>query len=253
MSPEAATLIPATLPNGGKTVAATVLLEAAAADAETIVCKNSGVNPSATPTPKPRRKQAIATMGIGPGIPQMDTTCYYQEVTPGVEDPAHDIFLGCDYVDFYGSEVSNGGQPGYDPGVHGGGPTKLAGKCSSAPNDIGDPVIPHGTTDQGTVIDRNSVWAAGQNIGWIYDVSIDGVTERYAQVNSSVWVNAGPSYSSQQDMYNYVMTTYFGFPKDILGSATQNYDTGLYKISPTQTLKGGARALKCYSDGEQLG
>lgn len=147
----------------------------------TNVCPNLSVAPTSQTNTTSRHSAGSSTiqpMNLG-GTMYMNTICYYQEVTPGIEDPAHDTPLGCDFIDFYGNEISSGGQPGFDPSVHGGSPgEKLAFSCSSAPETQGDTFIFDGKVI--AVYDENSLWENNAEVGWLYKGSDGNI---YIQAN----------------------------------------------------------------------
>lgn len=145
----------------------------------TNVCPNLSVIPTSQATSRHSGgSSTIQPMNLG-GTMYLDTICYYQEVTPGIEDPAHDTPLGCDFVDFYGNEISSGGQPGFDPSVHGGSPgERLAFSCSSAPETQGDTFIFDGKVI--AVYDENSLWENNAEVGWLYKGSDGNI---YIQAN----------------------------------------------------------------------
>lgn len=179
-------------------------------------------------------------MSFGP--PYMQITCYYLEVTPGVKDPAHDIPLGCTYVDFYGQTIGSTTTGGaYDPGVHGGGGLKGSKTCSSPPEAIGDTFIPKDSNQAITITGMNSVWDGGEKIGWIYQGS-DG--NRYARVDPGISYPigiVGPLAVS------YYMIRDFGF-----GLTSAPTDTQIAKIPAGQKLSNGAKALQCFTNGQNL-
>lgn len=161
----------------------------------------------------------------------MDITCYYQEVTPGVEDPQHDIFLGCDYIDFYGNEISSSGQPGWDVGVHGGAPNSNAPACSGAPEAVGDSFPYNGKLI--TIRDVNSLWQGSTNVGWLY-LGSDGT--RYIQAN----------YATQTGI-NWAVSV--GILS--VGGSTPGGYSGIDKYSGTKPP--GTRNVKCFTKGQSLG
>ncbi len=169
----------------------------------------------------------------------MDITCYYREVTPGVEGPAHDIPLGCDYIDFYGNEVTGpDGAPGFSSGVHGGVP--LAGSsCDNAGVAIGGGFIPYpGSGSQVYVTSESGVWSYGTNVGWLY-MGSDG--NQYAQANTAAEPFGMPTASG------YLLMEFFGFP------ALYAPDTSVVKMPAGQHLTHTARPAKCHTAGSNLG
>jgi hypothetical protein len=108
------------------------------------------------------------------------TQCWYQERTPGIQDPLSDFFLGCDYVavdvggDGYGGFI--GGRGG-SLGVHIGKPPD-GGICANSPLSVGDP-LPGNTNNIG-VADINAIYNGNKVAGWMY-LGDDG--HRYLQLN----------------------------------------------------------------------
>jgi hypothetical protein len=184
--------------------------------------------PQSDPSTKAAQTRKPMTMGRS----QLILTCWFQEVTPGVEDPAHDIPLGCTYEDFVSTTQDinpNGG--GFDfVGIHGG---KVSGAgCASSPETIQDPIDVTSSGAEVSVTDINVVMADGSVVGWMY-MGSNGV--RYYQ----------PNYATQA-AWN------FNISLGIVSGGTST-PGGYGPVKPwTGQLPPGSRPLKCFTSGTTL-
>lgn len=185
------------------------------------------------------RTQVCPNGSVSPmtfGTPYMQLTCWYQALTFGVHDPAHDTPLGCTYIDFFGgtqdaTPTDDGrGMRGYgDVAIHGG--KKDHDGCSSSPETIGDPI----DTVNGVIMnvtDINVIRSDYTVVGWMYQTQTGA---RYFQ----------PDFATQAG-WNWSLN---------LGivSGGSSSPGGVGPVKPwTGSLPPGSRPYNCFTDGHQL-
>lgn len=183
----------------------------------------------ATPPPKQRGRH---TLTLSNSQPMMMMTCWYDNTSGGPRDITRDTFLGCTYEDFYGGTqdfnqtICCGND---DVSIHGGKPNGNAPACSGAPEVVADS-FPHNNVIV-TVLDVNSLWNGSTNVGWLYHGS-DG----YLYVQFNYMTQAG---------YNFAANLGFGS----VGQSTPGGYSGIYQ---TPAKPSGTKAVKCFTEGDQL-
>ncbi|MFN2528159.1 MAG: hypothetical protein ABR584_05525 [Candidatus Baltobacteraceae bacterium] len=162
----------------------------------------------------------------------MSLTCWYDNTSGGARDITRDTFLGCTYEDYYGGyqDINQSFCCGNDDvSIHGGKPNGNAPACSGAPEVVADSFRHNNVIV--TILDVNSLWNGSTNVGWLYHGS-DGYI--YIQFN----------YQSQTG-YNFAAN--MGFAS--VGASTPGGYSGIYQ---TGGKPPGTRAVKCFTEGDQL-
>jgi hypothetical protein len=113
-------------------------------------------------------------------IISVPTNCWYQALQPGVHDPQHDLFLGCEYLQYDTSGFTSLAMHGGAKGIKIGFPVDGAA-CAGSPMTIADDI--HKADGSYTEIaDINALWNGNKVEGWMY-LGDDG--NRYVQKNYS--------------------------------------------------------------------
>lgn len=177
-------------------------------------------------------------------------TCYFEENTPGIQDPANDKPLGCDPPDVTGYYIPDTGGPEMI-GAHVGKPGAVP--CDNQSRSIGESFVFQGK--EITITDVNQVWApAGTSggsmlVGWIYQGS-DG--QAYGQINMNAAANASNRLGTNGVANNWMGIYFNGAPDPFTNAASFG---AIFPVSASQghRTNGGARALKCYTRGNAIG